>query len=498
MMKAKIAVGQVALWTFNLLLLCALIWNGVDLLMILIMETIVLLCSVCIQDINRRFFLFLFVMSFFIFLVSGDLASQLFGKKYWQQFTEEANRHAHICILLSLLGLLLGYFLGGRHPYARKGISKDVCEEEMQNTEFLGRLRINRNTHECAYIDNLRQWSKWVFIVTYLFLIVNTIDKIIQVRSNGYLSLYLGYSSLLGPLSQIGEFAPIALCAFLATFPNKKECAFPMIAFAVYAFAGLLVGQRGTLIYNMAFLVGYLFFRNATAEKHERWIKRWWIVAFCVAAPFALAALYLYGFIRNGQKIEFVSLSDSLVNFFVNIGSSSKVIKAGYDYSDRLTEFKFYSLGDVLNYFKYSRLFNWFGEIPAPHTKEFATQGHSFGEMISYVYMQKKYLNGEGAGSSFVACLYTDFGYIGVAAGSMLYGILFKSFENMDSKHWLSSSMKLYALTFLMKAPRGSFDCFLGGIINLFFVVVMLAIYLLGKYVRLGRPLTGRELHAGE
>lgn len=495
-MGVKLGKGQLVLMCLNVFLIMILAFAKVDFTLALVVELFVCLAIVCFENIYSHFYFFLFLTSFFIFLVSGDLADALFGRKYWQQFSEEANAHSHLSILISLIGMMAGYVLWKTENVREKvfSLTRKVAGRDLSEPKYSLR---QGPVHTKEYYEQIRSVSKWVYFCFYLILMLDTLNKVYYVRVNGYVSYYTGYRSFLGPLAQLGDFAPIALCAFLATFPSKKEAAGPLWLYFIYAACGFLIGQRGALIYNMAFLVGYLFYRNRHDENGEVWIRRWWIVAACLAAPFAVIALQIYGFIRNGEEIQFTSLSQTFVDFFVGIGSSSKVIKAGYDYRDQLTEFKFYSLGDTINYFKYSRLFNWFGTIPAGHTAEYATQGHSFGEMISYVYMKTKYLNGEGAGSSFIACLYTDFGYIGVAIGSFLYGILFKSISVMKREKWLLSTIQLYALMFLMKAPRGSYDCFVGGIVNVTFICVLIMIYLLATRVHFARPLRKVQKKAG-
>ena len=93
--------------------------------------------------------------------------------------------------------------------------------------------------------------------------------------------------------------------------------------------------------------------------------------------------------------------------------------------------------------------------------------------------METQYLNGQGAGSSFIAELYADFNYIGVAVGSAIYGILFKRISILSEKHWLSTSIKFYMFMELISAPRAGFDGFLAIILNVNFVLIIAAIYIL-------------------
>ena len=441
---------------------------GLDLLMILSAEVLFVLCILCFKDINSNIFFFCFLLSFFVFLMSGDIASELFGKYYHIKFSEEVTRHSWITILISLIFLYLGY----------------ICKGNTQKKP----LHIPKNNEE--KIEKIRYSAKTVFYLTYCILLFNTIDKIQFVSRNGYVAYYSSYRSMLpSVIAEFGDFAPIALCVFFATFPSRKESMRPIALYFLYAILSLLVGARGGMIYNAVFLLGYMFYRNKRDKGIDVWISKKTVVLICLSIPFLLVFLFLYGYIRLGDDIEYVSFSQALVDFFVNIGSSSTIIKYGYEYRNEINEFKFYSLGDTLNYLKYGKLFNLFSQdaIPSIHSAEFALEGHSFDSFLSYKFMKTQFLSGEGAGSSYIAILFADFGYIGVAIGSFIYGMIFKSISSLNENSWLSTAIKLYFFLLLIKAPRGSYDAFFGGIININFWLVIFVIIFLSKYLKKGR-----------
>ena len=263
--------------------------------------------------------------------------------------------------------------------------------------------------------------------------------------------------------------------------PEKKECKNPLVLYGIYAILGFLIGQRGALVYRAIFILAYLIYRNSTDATKEKWISKKMIRYIIISLPLLIVALQLYGYIREGRKMEFSSVGPSIIDFFSSIGNSSKVIKAGYDYRASFKVFKFYSLGDTLNYFKYSKLFYLFngGNALKTQTISYALNSHSFDSIISYLIMKRDYLAGHGAGSSYIACLFADFGYIGIIIGSFLYGILFKIISNLDKQRWIATAMKLYSFLFLIKAPRGSYDCFIGAIVNVTFWFTILVIYVI-------------------
>ncbi len=449
-------------WMILGIIVMALI--GVDVLSTFTVVVFFALCLACFKDISTNIFFMCFLLSFFVFLISGDLAEQIFQRKYWLQFGEAANVHSRICILISLIFLFLGFIFSRRNSHIK--------------ISFGG-----HKSHNEYYISKIRSASRIVYLLTYSVLLFDTLNKVAFVAIGGYISYYTSYISLLPTvIVKIGDFAPIALVVFLATFPSKKECRTPLVLYMVYAIALLLMGQRGGLIYNFIFVFGYLFYRNKHDENGEVWVSKKIVGLLIASIPVVLVLLQIYEYVRSGLDIQFESFGDSIVDFFVNIGSSSKVIKAGYVYQDEIPKGNFYSLGTTLNYFKFSSLFNFSSsEIPAAHTAAYALEGHRFDDMISYLYMRTQYLNGHGAGSSFIAELYADFGYIGVAVGSYLYGVLFKKISNLDKKNWLATAVKILMFMYTIKAPRGSFDGFLSCIINLKHIAVLLIIVLMAN-----------------
>ena len=437
---------------------------GLDILTVFATEVMAILVYHCLKDISSNILFFCFLLSFFVFLMSGDIVSELFDTYYYISFDESATRHCWIAILISLIFLYLGYI-----------------------TKRNSTLYKPKTIFNSLDVYKIRNAAKIVYYITFFILLFNTIDKIQFVTRYGYVAYYSSYIPLLPSIiAEIADFTPISLCVYLATFPSKKEAMCPIRLFFIYALLTILIGARGGLVYNAVFLIGYLLYRNTHDKNNEVWISKKSIILLCVSVPFILVFLFVYGYIRLGNDIVYDSFGDTLVNFFVNIGSSSTIIKYGYEYNDKIEVFKFYSLGDTINYFKYGRLFNLFNSniIPSTHSAEFALEGHSFDAFLSYKFMRTQYLNGEGSGSSFIAVLFADFGYLGIGIGSYIYGRLFKSMTYLDSSSWLNSAIKLYCFLMLIKAPRGSFDSFIGGIININFWVVIFGIIFISQLTK--------------
>ena len=312
-------------------------------------------------------------------------------------------------------------------------------------------------------------------------------DTIRFVASHGYVAYYISYNSILpSVLVKIGEYTPLALCVYLSTFPSKKESSFVIKSFLLYSLLTLLIGSRSGVIFNSIFLLCYFVYRNYTDRGKTVWISKKTLVFLLLSVPFLLSFLYLYEYIRTGREVESMTFGESIVKFFVNIGSASQNIKYGYELRNEIPKFRFYSLGGTLNYFKYGTLFNLFDlqSIPSRHTVQFALESHSFDAMLSYLTIPKQFLQGNGTGSSFIAELFADFGYVGVAAGSLVYGCLFKRGQVLNNRNWLATTIKLFIFFTMLSAPRASYDGFIAEILNVNHILYVFLIFLLASNYR--------------
>jgi len=442
---------------------------GVSAYMALSVGVMCVLCLLCLKDFGRNSFFFFFLASFFVYLMSGEIAEVLFDRHYYMRFHSEVIFHSHRCILISLSFILVGYWFTAPVSRVNRAL-KPV---------FLFSDR--------SVVARVTQVSSWVYWVAYSVLMINTIDTVIFVMRYDYVAYYTQYDPFLPALiGEVGDFAPIALCVFLATRPSKKRALPVMASYMGYAVLSLLIGARGTLIYTAVFMVAYCFYRNYTDRKQGVvWIPKLVVIGLCAAVPFLLAFLFLYEYIRTGRPVEFESIGTAIVDFFVNIGSGSKIIKLGYTYRTQIPSMRFYSLGGVLNYFKYGTLFNLFSldSIPAAHSVRYATESHAFTAILSYLHMPESFLAGHGTGSCYIAELFADFGYFGVALGSAVYGWFFKKLSTLRVQNWLLAGAKLYVMFEFLKAPRAGYDGFISNLLNVNYIAVVVFIGVLAVYL---------------
>lgn len=158
-----------------------------------------------VSKFNERSVLFGFLITFFVFLM-GRQTLEVFGMhKIEIEFSADILKKTEIALLLSLLGLFVGYIFGGKYRF------------------FKIKSKIERKSNlkkQNLIVQYVRKISCVFFHITYPFLILKTLESAIYVSHAGYLSSYISFSSNLPYIVQkLAEISPIFLFAYLGTLP---------------------------------------------------------------------------------------------------------------------------------------------------------------------------------------------------------------------------------------------------------------------------------------
>ena len=195
-----------------------------------------------------------------------------------------------------------------------------------------------------------------------------------------------------------------------------------------------------------------------------KWVKGSTIALILLLLPIIGAALAAYSTIRTGNSLESgVSFGDLLYTLFTSVADSDKVIKYGYILKDQVPSGHFYSLGSVIDYFKYGAISKMLFEsdITVSQTVEYALQGNGYSYMLSYLYYPSKFLAGHGLGSCYIAELYQDMGYLGVLMGNIVLGIVIRNVFTLSKDSVLKNAVLFYMFKLLMLTPRNDYDVIL-------------------------------------
>ncbi len=415
----------------------------------------VLMVSYCLSHPEENVFLLCFLICFFTYLLSGQVLNRILNV-YDYDFSDRIEFHTDFCLLISLIGLWLGYFISHK-------------------TRIVYRLSVSSSNtevdYEGSYCLSVRKISRIVFYIFYVFWLLTLLDKVLYVYRYGYISYYIDYKPRVNKLIiALGAFAPSAFFLFLSTMPSKKEAKLPIALYVLYSFLTLGTGRRIHFLTGLLFVFAYYLCRNRiNVETSNPWISRRMMRAIIITIPIMIIAMYLFEYIRSDTYSGNAGDYSPILGFFVRQGTSINVIKYAEKYKNELDPSARYSLYTTIRWFHDSLLNKLMG-IDLGFTFESqsaatALHGTNLADFVSYKAMRYTYLRGGGWGSCYIAELYADFGYFGVFIGNILYGVLLDGIlKGIRAKRsiWITA-LGLLIVSSLLKAPRAVFDDFLGN-----------------------------------
>lgn len=417
-----------------------LIWVQITLFMYLILDLL--------ENPKQNILLICFSVTFFVFLMAGPIAQEYFGAIEKRSYTAEAIIHSHWTIIVSLLTLI---------------ISNKIIRQRFSSDNYYVYSKESDNE-----LNSIRVASKRLYWIAYCFMFLYSARVALYVIMNGYLSFYTSYSAgMWVVVEKIGDMAPLAMAAFIASYPDKKEAKPLLISYILYGFSTLLTGKRYEAVFVCMFVLVVYVYRG--------WIKKKHIIALAIIVPVCLVGLQMIDLLRAGaEKAKTMSTTGNLIVDFMNyVGNSNKVIRLQYMYRDEIPKFKFYSFGSLLDYFKYNFISKaLFGFQSDRWSRAF--EGHSLSTVVSYIYSSDFFNSGQGMGSCYIAELYNDFNYFGVVVGNVFIVYLVKRVFNLDSSSFLKRGICLFILSPLLLMPRGNFDEMLLYIFNIKHILLYL------------------------
>lgn len=416
-----------------------------------------------LSDLKNRSAFFAFTVSFFTFLI-GRESMEVFGIHEIQyEFTDSLNALAHRIVLIGLISLIAGYWIGCHVRIGRKRTDRII----------------NAESREYITIRNL---SKKIYYITFIALLMQVLDVVGYVFRYGYMAFYTGYiTSLPYVVIKIGDMSIIAFWVFLATLPKKEEARVPILMYAVYLLITLLTGKRYECVAGFLILFVYLLFRNST-DGGKKWIKQQHIALVIVLVPVATTALYAIRDIRVGGAVTADTFKSGMTEFFYTQGVSINVIKRMEKYLSLLPEGKLYSFGATLDFLQNNIISRIIGvQSYTGNTVDHAMQGNQLQHALSYVAMGSYYLQGHGLGSCYLAETYHDFSYFGVIICNIIYGFIFRRWMHFEGKGIWELTIMLIALKAFLLSPRGNADGFVASLLDFTTWGTILIIYIASK-----------------
>lgn len=455
------------IWINLILILIGIISNAAPLFVVLLLIwTNALLYS--IAKIGRRSVLFVYLLVFFTFLIGREFVEQVFKYKI-ESFPDAVNIHAWICLIISVLTIWAFY----------------AVFEKYNNKKDL----INKKKH---YIDEnpfVRQISIYIYVFTWLFAILSRIIVGRYVSSNSYWDYYTGYSEYLAGntilylVSKIELIMPVALSLYTASMPSQKKFIIPGSMYVLYLVLSLLSGQRATFMLGLLFFVFYFLFRQEI-NPEEKWFEKKYIIMGIIVFPILMYLMTALSYWRGSTESVNLNLFTGLESFIYDQGVSLNAIKNAFIHSDSIPK-QIYSL-EFLHGGLLARLFG----IPIYHgnTVEHAMHGGSFTHSLGYTMLGSMYLAGRGTGSSYIAEVYYDLGYLGVFLGNIIYAYVLANISRIGARNnTYIVAIRFYIINQLLWAPRGSFSGFIATLFTPTTLITFLFVYFIDKMMSKNR-----------
>lgn len=432
------------------------------------------------RKIEQRVLLFAFGIAFFIFLMGREMLEQFFLHEIETQFHHTINTHTYVSMTISLIAVWVGYAFFTKYRYRKGKLLIENCSSYL--------------SQPTPYIKKVRLLSKWAFYATFPFAIAIEIAITIFVSTFGYESYYTDYSEVLSgnPLlyliSKLELIMPAAFCIFMATFPSKKEFKTLIIPYVIYLTVSLGTGQRSTFVLGLLLIFIFIVYMQGIRPQ-ENWFHRKYIKYGMLALPILAMGSSMYNVWRFGGDWQEIDLFSGFSDFFYDQGVSINVIKRAYEYENNLPD-KFYTLG-FLHSGILAPILGF--EVYHGNNIDTALYGYSFTHALGYTIMGDLYFAGRGPGSCYVAELFFDYGYVGVALGSLLYGCIFSQLLEISNDKFFKRAIIFVSINQLLWATRAGFVDFLSFLLAPTTLVLFAFTFLIPKYLVKNRSYYGRN-----
>lgn len=445
----------------------SLIYSDINLLFISLLIFYIYSVIFAIEKIQQRLGYLFFLITFFVFLL-GNYTYLFFNESdWWKPFSQGTTKNTIYCLIMALVSINFGYILG---RFFKKNDNK---------------INVPADSKVSRFNVSLKRVSKLIFWITFIPSFYLIIDEIIFFQAHGYLELYLSYSSGSVIFEKLKVLNLVSFFMFLASMPNKKESKLEIFAFLLISLLTLFSGARATSITSFMTLLFYLIYRNYYDSKQLKgdiWLSKKIIFLISILIPFVVVFLSFWGYYRMNMSLEGIKVSELFFGFFKSQGESVKIINYVQELELPYTNIS-YTFGPVIFFLKYNIFSKVFFEFPmyAPQTVDSALFGNNMSSTISYLVMPENYLAGLGMGSTYIAELLYDYGYLGVIIFNIILGIVLYKFSNINpNKPWLLAIL-LLVLNSLLTLPRDVALNWFADVINITTVGSILMIYFLAK-----------------
>ena len=288
-------------------------------------------------------------------------------------------------------------------------------------------------------------------------------------------------SQLPGLITTLSHLYSPLLFLFLATFPSKQEARPPLWLYAIIAILSLSTGSRTGFMLALVFLIFYFCLRNIHTPE-DPWLSRKAAIGIIALIPALFVFMFMIDFIRADREMDGSGIFSMFINFFYQQGISAQVLGLSYEMQYLLGD-RIFSFGQIIDNFNKNFIFQIMGTAVEyrPQTEEMAQYGHSLANTITYYAMYKSFLSGVGLGTSYIAEVWHDFGYVGLLLWNMMYGFFFAKFYKWSRQNIWACAFGLIIIPDIIYSPRGHAGAFLNVFFSISILLTFLIIHILAK-----------------
>ena len=406
---------------------------------------------------NIGFFVFLLGGCFIDYLETGDFSYFLDNKV---PATDEAVNHTCFCLMLTSVIINAAYITFNKKNNVVPGV----------------KFEINPNK-----IVVLRKILVVFLLITYSCELYCAVSDLLFVREVSYRKsvLYLSDTSII--IVSLSSLYYIFLFIYWATLPTKGATLISILSLLFVATIDLIAGDRGGFISLVFVACYYVLFRNRVGLR-DIVIKKQVVIVAVLMIPFAMYALQAISYTRNNETYE-GNLIDGVSSFMYSQGGSVKIISGAYDLDEDINNLvdgkRTFVLGELKRYMK-SNIFTriLMGKSKALRTVDDARSGEAFVQSYGYTLSPVTYSKGVGTGSTYIAEVYYDGGYIFLGIFNLFIVFLLIKMGTGGSNSIILNTIMFNIFRFIPLLPRGIALRWLTDTFAIQNVVVYLAVWL--------------------
>lgn len=405
---------------------------------------------------DQSILMLFFLATFFVFLLGNDFFVNLFNLREYSFYSFDDTIYSHV--YYSMHVSLFFVFLGSVLFYNKRR-----------------KIGFNCSGYK---LELLKKYSKKVFYYTLPLKIIAISIAAYNMIKFSYVDLEANKMSSVYIIDRLAQINYLSFVLFLMLYPSKREL-MPLLRWGLVVYScQLLGGSRGDTMYFLIFIMAYLLFRDYINKREGNLSEIFLtnkIKAYIILSAIPLLFFFkIYASIRVHETVESKGMMMGAMEFFVQQGGSYSVIGYAKQYEHLLPSTNIsYTFGPVIEFVK--KIVPSQIESLEELTHE-ALYGNNLGATITFLVDPSYYYRGGGFGTQYIAELYTDFGYWGVAVFSLLLGIFISKINFFFSRSWMVNALFASCIISLFSMPRNFYLCWFGSIFsfwNIFFLLAM-------------------------